>query len=307
MAAAYSTVWLAGSGPFALPAEPAPALGAAGEAGLAARESLGFVEEPDAQWQLRKRIYAAQARLQAEHLGDCSDCNGHAFWQVHYEPSFSCAFERRVGPIGDGGKWLCDPHRIATDGARGPAPCLVYSVGSNGDYGFEQGIHSALPLDCEVHTIDVQPWQSYTNQTPPSYVKYHVYGVGQTPMAEIYRGLGHSGRVIDVLKIDCEGCEFATYKDWFSEDVFIRQILLEVHGPQGWGKSAKEVHALFRFLFSLGYVVFHKEPNTLANNFIEGGNCIEFALLRLSPAFASGAEPLPPAAVGGGFHASGRA
>ena len=30
----------------------------------------------------------------------------------NYEPVFSCQYPRRMGYRGDGGKWVCDPHRI---------------------------------------------------------------------------------------------------------------------------------------------------------------------------------------------------
>ena len=46
-------------------------------------------------------------------------------------------------------------------------------------------------------------------------------------MQETVKELGHENRVIDILKIDCEGCEWFTYKDWLEFD--IRQILVETH------------------------------------------------------------------------------
>mmetsp|Transcript_75631 Transcript_75631/g.210096 ORF Transcript_75631/g.210096 Transcript_75631/m.210096 type:complete len:107 (-) Transcript_75631:48-368(-) len=51
--------------------------------------------------------------------------------------------------------------------------------------------------------------------------------------------LGHdASRTIDLLKIDCEGCELSTLRDWTHLD--IRQILIEVHGvpsPRGTPKA----------------------------------------------------------------------
>jgi len=256
---------------------------------LSMQESLGFIEEPDEHWKRRKAIHLAQMKLQATHRHDCSNCSGYSFWQLHYEPSFSCSFEKRIGPGGDGGKWVCDPHRImeATSGGR---PCLVYSIGSNGEFGFEKAVHADVSKHCDVHTFDIMRWQDYADplqpppEGPPDYVSYHVRNVGETPMGFLYREMGHMGRVIDILKIDCEGCELQTVKGWFSEGVSIRQILVELHGPMG---QAEQVHEFFEFLFGLGFVVFHKEPNLLSNDFVAGGNYIEYGLLRLSPEFSA--------------------
>lgn len=289
MTIAYSSVWFFGlnsSMPPIAPYKPDKEVHALPETKytLSLNQSFDFMEEPDEQWHLREKIHADQLKLQNTHLKDCVDCNGHAFWQIHYEPSFSCAFQRRIGPIGDGGKWLCDPHRIAAE-ARSSGSCLVYSIGSNGEYGFEKAVHENVSEHCEIHTFDADPWQHYTEVAPPGYVAYHVAGIGPRPLSRLIRDLGHANRTIDIFKIDCESCELHTYEDWFASGVFIRQILVEVHGPGGWGGSAAQIHAFFRFLFRMGYVIFHKEPNTLANNFQEGGFFVEFALLRLRDDF----------------------
>ena len=89
--------------------------------------------------------------------------------------------------------------------------------------------------------------------------------------------LGHTGKEIDIFKIDCEGCELETFKTWFSRDTpLIRQIQLEVH--RGTGDKPPITQELMLFLKSKGYVIFHKEPNIQFG----GGICVEFAFLRLS-------------------------
>ena len=114
--------------------------------------------------------------------------------------------EERVGPAMDGGKWLCDP-----DAMRRPEPeqpgCLVYSVGSEKDTVFERAM--VAEHGCEVHTFDhsVEPrW------VPPPYVSYHRVGLGQgermASLPQLVEKLGHRERVIDVLNVDCEGCEY---------------------------------------------------------------------------------------------------
>jgi hypothetical protein len=60
-------------------------------------------------------------------------------------------FEESIGQLSaDGHKWVCDPHRLATKD-----DCLVYSFGSNGNFYFEQHLHSVAP-NCEIHVFDPQ-------------------------------------------------------------------------------------------------------------------------------------------------------
>jgi hypothetical protein len=87
------------------------------------------------------------------------------------------------------------------------------------------------------------------------------------------RDLGHEGKVIDLLKIDCEGCEMTTFGTWFDEQTIIRQIQIEVHGGTAGGSALR----FFQFLRQKGYVIFHKEPNTIGCR----GDCVEYSFLLL--------------------------
>ena len=143
-------------------------------------------------------------------------------------------------------------------------------------------------------------------------------------MGTIVKELGHVGRQIDLFKvrravgraarvvadlgwlcrtrstdlpwptclhqIDCETCEWETYREWFGQGVDIKQILIELHQgtefdenlPPNWDKGrGVPAHALLSHLEGLGYVVFHKEPNTFGCK----GSCIEYALIKLDAAF----------------------
>ncbi len=88
--------------------------------------------------------------------------------------------------------------------------------------------------------------------------------------------LGHEDSTIDIFKIDCEGCEWKVFEDWFSISLDIRQILVEVH----W--TPANVNEFFEALQREHYVTFHKEPNIIMR-----GNLVEYAFLKLDSSFFS--------------------
>merc|ERR1711971_500551 len=115
---------------------------------------------------------------------------------------------------------------------------------------------------CEIHIFDPA---DYSGEAPPG-IFYHAWGLKSTTdpttepnyktFQESIAALGHEGRVVDVFKIDCEGCEWQTYKDWFDSKITLMQILVEVH------RSPPQAIDFFETMQSYGYVTFHKEPNT---------------------------------------------
>lgn len=267
---------------------------------VAFNESLGFIDEPDAAWSLRKAVHKKQMQFEVANHDARAGTGGSVWWQWHYEPSFHCDFAERLGNMGEGGKWVCNPSSLQRRKSSGE-PCLVYSVGSNGQFDFEQSVLDNISPTCEVHVFDPGP----TDKKPPAFVKhvpkprnviYHrlalgvdgerVQGALAKPLSEIVMELGHAGRTIDIFKIDCEGCEWTTYRDWLKADVDIRQILVELHWRNAGetnNQRAASAHQFYGALFREGYVTFSKEPNTLGKH---GGNCVEYSFLKLAPAFS---------------------
>ena len=100
---------------------------------------------------------------------------------------------------------------------------------------------------------------------------------------QMQQKLGHENRTIDILKIDCEGCEWSTMKDWIG--VGARQILIEVHGvpsPEGrkrdqWYEDPLNPVEWYDTFRENGYALFNKEPNMQC--------CLELAFLKLSDDF----------------------
>ena len=135
------------------------------------------------------------------------------------QPVFSCPHEVRVGGHGDGPKWTCDPHRLLKK------ECLVYSVGSLGSYEWEDGLVDLIGTHCEIHIFDPG---NYARDGDPEgkNIHYHNWGLissydskykmngrragtfNMMTFRQIKEKLGHQKRTIDILKIDCEKCEW---------------------------------------------------------------------------------------------------
>jgi hypothetical protein len=248
----------------------------------------------DTQFQmLKEKAHAMQPNTRGNPL----DRNGynelpHVWFQNHYEPEFSCQFERRIGRLGDGGKWVCNPHFIS----KKQQDCLVYSVGSNGDASFEAAILQHVSPECQVHVFDFGNYKSsvlvQTNHNP--HVHYHQWGISDKTsgvfktLQDTVQELGHVGRTIDIFKIDCEGCELDTFSSWFHADVTLKQILVEIHPHMTtlfqWKSTVKlpETVNFFTTLHEKGYVITHKEPNI---QYQGNGICVEYNFLLLSPEF----------------------
>jgi hypothetical protein len=160
---------------------------------------------------------------------------------------FTCPHLRKVGGLGDGPKWTCDVERLTrvverrrqarisgaisdssgSGGGNGSSSdCLIYSIGSNGNYRWEDGLLAALGPICEIHIFDPGNYDR-PGQAVDKNMHYHRWGLtssyaqkGQAPkreqwkvysFQEIQRKLGHENRTLDVLKIDCEGCEWYVF------------------------------------------------------------------------------------------------
>lgn len=258
---------------------------------LAKRESQGFFTDmPEESWRIKKKIYrkVKEQQVAENQLGRLSNHPTH-FYTNAFEPEFTCPHEVRLGR-GDGGKWVCDPHRIVD-------PCLVYSIGVKGDIQFESGIQGwVADGKCEIHSFDLnhrtprgKPVEDLVASVGGT---FHHWGImssedkrpgGRSPwktFQQTIQELSHASRTIDILKVDCEGCEWESLHYWLKDmhemNVTARQILFETHEPPPH-PGAK---LFFQALQDDGFFVFHKEANSLA-----GGTCYEYAWIRLDSSF----------------------
>jgi len=75
----------------------------------------------------------------------------HLFW-----PVANCQNKIRVGLLGDGGKWICNPQKVII-----PKACTVYSFGSASEISFEKFF--AYPYyGCKTFSFDPTPGQELT-------------------------------------------------------------------------------------------------------------------------------------------------
>ncbi len=232
-------------------------------------ESDSFICEPDFVWNERKILYHIQDQL------NMIERPNERFFQSNWEPNFNCSYARRIGSMGDGGKWVCDPFRL-----KDRYDCLIYSAGSNGDFSFEIDLKKVLP-HCEIHTFDQDVYVC-----PNNVCIFHqiVFGNGIQPNGSktwkmIIEQLNHTNKTIDVFKIDIEGGEYAFFPSIFSSTALPhpRQILVELHP-----RNHTDIHSFFRLLRHKDYVIFNKEPNLGA-----GYKYFEYAFLKLNSRFFS--------------------
>jgi hypothetical protein len=158
------------------------------------------------------------------------------FYHASY---FTCPELEKIGGLGDGPKWMCDIYRLAAQVERrrhkaetqsnydpDAKHCLIYSIGSNGDYKFEDAVVDTLDQLCEIHVFDVGDFDRGAENTNRGII-FHKWGLVSSytsvnnnevtqlgnkvtthTFPDIKKLLGHEGRTLDAFKIDCEGCEW---------------------------------------------------------------------------------------------------
>jgi hypothetical protein len=120
--------------------------------------------------------------------------------------------------------------------------------------------------------------------TPPAGVIFHRYGITTSgadnaqmkSLPKIIEELLHSDKIVDVMKIDVEGAEFAVFADGATLAALkkqVRQLLVEVHF-KGEGPTI----ALAKALTDAGFYTFSKEPNIQWSS----GDCVEFSMLNVN-------------------------
>jgi len=197
------------------------------------------------------------------------------FWHPGRPRGFSCRKLDRLGGSGDGSKQLCEAERTLNSSR----PCLVLSVGSRGDVKFEKSLHDLAP-SCEIEIMDPTLDTHLRHRIPSWATFYPEWFTARTARLPRYRG-----RQVNLLKIDCEGCEYMALPEWI-RSTCTDQIIIEVHGQSNMVDSPGMTTAArmrrFHTLMSLleaNFTIFAAEPNLISPPFTN----VEFGLLRRMP------------------------
>ena len=204
-----------------------------------------------------------------------------------WEPEWNCDTEERMGipAWGDGPKFMCHPKVALTH-----SPCLIYSFGSNGKIQFESSIHKMNP-ECEIHVFD--PTDTPDVSSVVSTVgSFHLWGLSdkEAPfslgkvmsLTQIMEELGHSGRRLDVLKVDVEGAEWDSFNNHIWKrcaegKLSISQLQIELHVKGVMTGKRTVPKRFFDGADKCGLMIFHKERNGWGCG---GFRCLEYAFIH---------------------------
>lgn len=204
---------------------------------------------------------------------------------------------KRYDSFGDGPKFVCGVDVMSSlPSSLSPTnrddQCLVYSVGSNNNVAFEMSVHKFM--GCETHTFD--PTVAKKNFVGGKYAIFHQWGLGEDGIKEKWDGfkwmgksfqtiinkLGHLNRTIDILKIDCEGCEWKAMPPLLdliaAGTVKVNQIQIEMHTWVSEHERSNELNlnSYFEKLDNAKMRIVHKERNHWG---CDGFKCVEYVFV----------------------------
>jgi hypothetical protein len=158
--------------------------------------------------------------------------------------------------------------------------CLIYSIGSaNGNGWLQNGGERFFGDHCEIHAFG----QSRGNAADGKSKVVHHYVATDSPsqqvsLSEARRFLRHQNRTIDILALDCSGCEWLQFRDVLIHSPFVRQILIRTHDLP-WRNATKAtkfgllpqlaVTEFFDSFHSHQFALFAKEVDSASEECLE--------------------------------------
>ena len=179
-----------------------------------------------------------------------------------YSDLHLCRKNYRFGKVQDGGWNIC------LDDFKNGESVVVYSVGISDDYSFDMefsSVTNALVFGFD-HTVNHQ------HKLGDNFYFYKcgigspdVSSYGMTPPPSlIMKELGHSS--IDILKIDCEGCEWLITEDrsFLKALKKCRILAIEFHIHPATHFTPERFIRLYELIVQNGFKLYHKTLNPLS-------------------------------------------
>ena len=183
-----------------------------------------------------------------------------------------CQQNLRLGKIKDGGWNVCHDRKY-----RPEVPCIVYSFGINNDWSFDESMSTVY--GCNVFSFD--PSMGIGTHKHSEKVWFYNVGISKTDyinsrnwdlrtLSSIVEMLNHTGKKIDILKMDVEGSEWQSLSNMLDSGILnkVGQLYLEFHS----GMSVDRLMVLKR-LFDNNFRIFWTHRNPISTNIIslDGG------------------------------------
>ncbi|GMT24531.1 hypothetical protein PFISCL1PPCAC_15828 [Pristionchus fissidentatus] len=178
----------------------------------------------------------------------------------------------RVGSVGDGGKWVCNPWATPRNG-------VVFSLGSHDDISFETDFQKITNTAASIITVDMNAASKAALEglSQINAVFVHAMIADKTELAatpphftvqDLMKKMKHEH--IEILKMDIEGAEF-TVLPQFLKSNSVCQIMVEIH-------TISETPKLLRAIANAGFLLQKYELNA----FWTGIGLCEYSFLHES-------------------------